>query len=174
MRDDSDSGNTQASQQELKVAVVAFHESGRAPFVGACYHCQAAGHRAAECPRIRCYRCGKYGHISRRCSLPAPTKSRQPVTRSVNAPAGGLAKMSSPSSAQNINPAGIGRNSRGRGRCPPERKDEFGELRRRRNLLVPPIAEQPKVDQLLEGRGEVKALAAANPLGEASRELRRS
>ena len=36
-------------------------------FIGACFKCQAVGHRASECPQIICYYCQQKGHISREC-----------------------------------------------------------------------------------------------------------
>ena len=36
-------------------------------FVGACYTCQAVGHRAVECPRTRCFACQDEGHRARDC-----------------------------------------------------------------------------------------------------------
>ena len=39
----------------------------RGEFIGACFKCQAVGHRASECPEVICYICQQKGHISREC-----------------------------------------------------------------------------------------------------------
>ncbi|KAL7307843.1 hypothetical protein TKK_0000163 [Trichogramma kaykai] len=43
-------------------------------FVGACFIFQRVGHRASECPEVKCYNCDEQGHLSRDCPKPrAPT-----------------------------------------------------------------------------------------------------
>ena len=42
-------------------------DSGLA-FIGPCFICQLVGHRAADCPKRRCYSCGQADHMARTCS----------------------------------------------------------------------------------------------------------
>ncbi|MBJ4432496.1 hypothetical protein JGE30_24460 [Salmonella enterica subsp. enterica serovar Give] len=42
---------------------------GPLPFYGACYICQKAGHRAAQCPSQQCYLCANIGHRAAECPL---------------------------------------------------------------------------------------------------------
>ena len=48
-------------------------------FIGACFTCQAVGHRASECPEIICFICHQKGHVARDCKerVPARASSRE-------------------------------------------------------------------------------------------------
>src|SRR5690554_3675230 len=48
----------------------------RAPSNLVCNTCNGEGHRAANCPRVQCYGCQKYGHYSRDC----PDRGRSPAS----------------------------------------------------------------------------------------------
>ena len=47
-------------------------------FIGACFKCQAVGHRASECPEVVCYACQQKGHVSRDCRERRASWSNRP------------------------------------------------------------------------------------------------
>ena len=52
-------------------------------YVGACYVCQAVGHRASECPERQCFRCRQKGHYAKECAQPPPPR-RKPELKDVS------------------------------------------------------------------------------------------
>lgn len=68
--------NSQPSQ-DARFSLGAGASSGEKlrEFVGAYYTCQSVGHRASQCPEVRCYVCNQKEHVSRHCPNRPPSRN---------------------------------------------------------------------------------------------------
>ncbi|XP_067943273.1 DNA-binding protein HEXBP-like [Watersipora subatra] len=62
-----DSGSRKYRDNSRKMYVSRHGENSRENIDRVCYNCRGSGHEMRSCPHIKCFSCGRRGHVSRYC-----------------------------------------------------------------------------------------------------------